>query len=46
VTGVREGTDAAGGTARAVKSAAATLGGEAGRLRGEVDNFLARIRAA
>jgi methyl-accepting chemotaxis protein len=38
--------DATGTTAQAVKSAAAALGTEAGRLRGQVDDFLTRIRAA
>jgi methyl-accepting chemotaxis protein len=41
-----EAADAAGATALAVKSAAAALGTEAGHLRGQVDNFLSRIRAA
>jgi methyl-accepting chemotaxis protein len=41
-----EAADAAGATAQAVKSAAAALGTEAGHLRGQVDNFLSRIRAA
>jgi methyl-accepting chemotaxis protein len=38
--------DATGATAQAVKSAASALGTEAGRLRGQVDDFLSRIRAA
>ena len=38
--------DATGATAQAVKTAAAALGAEAGRLRGQVDDFLNRIRAA
>ena len=37
--------DATGATAQAVKTAAAALGTEAGRLRGQVDDFLTRIRA-
>jgi methyl-accepting chemotaxis protein len=43
---VTEAADATGATAQAVKAAASALGNEAGRLRGQVDDFLTRIRAA
>jgi methyl-accepting chemotaxis protein len=46
IVGVAEGATATGTTAQAVKSAAESLSEQAERLRGQVDNFLAKIRAA
>jgi methyl-accepting chemotaxis protein len=46
IVGVAEGATATGSTAQAVKSAAESLAEQTARLRGEVDDFLAKIRAA
>jgi hypothetical protein len=46
VTAVSVETQATTGTAEAVKAAATVLGREATRLRGQVDQFMGRIRAA
>ena len=46
IIGVADGATATGATAQAVKSAAASLSEQAERLRGQVDDFLAKIRAA
>jgi len=46
IEGVSVGADAAGAAALNVKSAAGVLGSQAQRLRGQVDEFLGKIRAA
>ncbi len=46
VAGVTAGADATGAAAAGVKSAAEALGAQAERLRGQVGDFLAKIRAA
>jgi methyl-accepting chemotaxis protein len=46
VAGVTQGADATGAAAGGVTSAAEALGLQADRLRGQVDDFLAKIRAA
>jgi methyl-accepting chemotaxis protein len=46
IAGVTKGADATGVAADGVKSAAEGLGLQAERLRGQVDDFLAKIRAA
>jgi methyl-accepting chemotaxis protein len=46
IEGVSAGADAAGAAALNVKSAAGALGSQAQRLRGQVDEFLGKIRAA
>jgi methyl-accepting chemotaxis protein len=46
IDGVREETEHTGAAADGVKTAAESLGAQAQRLRGEVDTFLAAIRAA
>jgi methyl-accepting chemotaxis protein len=46
IAGVTTGADATGAAAQNVKSAAEALGIRTERLRGQVDEFLATIRAA
>jgi methyl-accepting chemotaxis protein len=46
IVGVTAGADATGAAAQGVKSAAETLGQRADQLRGQVNDFLAKIRAA
>jgi methyl-accepting chemotaxis protein len=46
ITGVSEAVDKAGNAAAAVTHAADGLAAQAGALRHEVDQFLARLRAA
>jgi methyl-accepting chemotaxis protein len=46
IAGVTEGAQATGQAAHGVKSAAEALGTQAERLRGQVNDFLAKIRAA
>jgi methyl-accepting chemotaxis protein len=46
IVGVSAGADAAGAAAQNVKSASETLGAQTQQLRGQVDEFLGKIRAA
>ncbi len=46
IAGVSEGAAATGQAAHGVKSAAEALGTQAERLRNQVNDFLAKIRAA
>jgi methyl-accepting chemotaxis protein len=46
IAGVTAGADATGAAAQGVKAAAEALTSQADRLRGQVDDFLAKIRAA
>jgi methyl-accepting chemotaxis protein len=46
IVGVSAGADAAGAAAQNVKSASETLGAQTQQLRGQVDDFLGKIRAA
>jgi len=46
VAGVAQGADATGAAAQGVKSAAEALGTQTDRLRGQVNDFLSKIRAA
>ena len=46
VSGVMADADATGEASKGVKSAAEALGKQSERLRGQVDDFLAKIRSA
>jgi methyl-accepting chemotaxis protein len=46
IVGVSAGADAAGAAAQNVKTASETLGAQTQQLRGQVDDFLGKIRAA
>jgi methyl-accepting chemotaxis protein len=46
IVGVSAGADAAGAAAQNVKTASETLGSQTQQLRGQVDDFLGKIRAA
>jgi hypothetical protein len=46
IVGVSAGADAAGAAAQNVKMASETLGTQTQQLRGQVDDFLGKIRAA
>jgi hypothetical protein len=46
ILGVSAGADAAGAAAQNVKTASEMLGGQTQQLRGQVDDFLGKIRAA